>query len=125
MRAPHGTTLWAGSIVYLISLLGTLLLANERARRWAVLLFIAAAVMAVLLWGHQRWIPAFGPDVTSRSGDANGRRSFYFLGVLTALVLVLAADLRYAAAPNTTFGFAGILWLAGIGLLLCAAFVGS
>lgn len=38
------------------------------------------------------------------------------------MLLVLAADLRYAAAPNATFGLAGMLWIAGIALLLCSAF---
>ena len=38
------------------------------------------------------------------------------------MLLVLAADFRYAAAPNETFGLAGILWIAGIALLLCSAF---
>ena len=42
-----------------------------------------------------------------------------------AMLLVLAADLRYAAAPTETFGLAGILWIAGIALLLCSAFFGS
>ena len=42
-----------------------------------------------------------------------------------AVLLVLAADLRYVAAPNETFGIAGFLWIAGIGFLLCSAFVGS
>ena len=39
--------------------------------------------------------------------------------------LCFAADLRYAAAPSETFGLAGILWIAGIALLLCSAFFGS
>ncbi len=47
------------------------------------------------------------------------------LGMLTAFLLVLAADLRYLAAPKESFGLAGLLWLASIGLLLCAAFLGS
>ncbi len=37
------------------------------------------------------------------------------------MLTVLAADFRYLAAPNETFGLAGILWLAGIGLLLWSA----
>ena len=41
------------------------------------------------------------------------------------MLLVLAADLRYAAAPRETFGLAGILWISGIALLLCSAFFGS
>jgi len=111
-------------IAYSVALLGTLLLANERARPWAVSLLIAAAVLAVLLWGRQEWISAFPPEVTSRIDE---RRShfFYLLGLVAALILVLAADLRYAAVPNETFGLAGILWLAGIGLLVSSAFLWS
>jgi hypothetical protein len=50
---------------------------------------------------------------------------FYLLGVTIALLLVLAAGLRYAAASTETFGLAAILWIAGIALLLCSAFFGS
>jgi hypothetical protein len=52
-------------------------------------------------------------------------RFFYLFGVVSAFIIVLAADFRYLSAPNDTFGLAGILWLAGIGLLLCCAFIGS
>jgi uncharacterized membrane-anchored protein len=59
MRAPYGTKVWAGPILYLLALLGTCLLAKESARPWAVSMIIAAAVLAVLLWGGQNWIAAF------------------------------------------------------------------
>ena len=122
MRAPYRASFLAGSIVYSISLLGTLLLANERARRWAVLLLIAAAVVAVLLWGGQKWIPAFSNDVSNPT--AVNRSSFFCLaGLGASVLLVLTADLRYLAAPNEAFGVAGILWLTGIGLLLLSAFL--
>jgi 4-amino-4-deoxy-L-arabinose transferase-like glycosyltransferase len=123
MRAPYCPSLWAGSIVYLISLLGTFLLANERARRWALLLLIAAAVLAVLLWGRQKWIPAFSNDLSSPTAE-NRSRFFCLVGVAIAVLLVLAADVRYVAAPNETFGIAGILWLVGMCLLLLSAFLG-
>jgi hypothetical protein len=109
-------------IVYLIALLGTLLLANESARPWAVLLLVVSAVLAVVLWGGQNW--AFPSDVTAPSGVYR-RRLFYLLGVTITMLLVIAADLRYAAAPTETFGLARILWIAGIALLLCSAFFGS
>ncbi len=126
MRGPYCFGLWAGSIVYSISLLGTLLLANERVRAWAVLLLMAAAVLAVLLWRRQKWIPAFPPDdVSTRRANDKRRRFFYLLGLVTAFVVVLAADLCYSAAPDKTFGLAGVLWLAGIGLLLWSAFFGA
>jgi hypothetical protein len=124
MRALYGPRVWAGPIVYLIALLGTWPLANESARPWAVLLLIASAVLAVVLWRRQTWIPAFPSDATTPAGVYRGRL-FYLLGVTIAVLLVLAADLRYAAAPSETFGLAGILWIAGIALLLCSAFFGS
>lgn len=124
MRAPCGPRVWAGPIVYLIALLGTWLLADESARPWAVLLLIAAAMLAVVLWGRQDWISTFPSNATART-RVNRSRLFYLIGVTIAMLLVLAADLRYAAAPSETFGFAGILWIAGIALLLCSAFFGS
>ena len=124
MRAPYGPRVWAGPIVYLIALLGTWLLANESARPWAVLLLVASAVLAVVLWGRQNWISAFPSDATART-RVNRSRLFYLFGVTIAMLLVLAADLRYAAAPTETFGLAGILWIAGMALLLCSAFFGS
>jgi 4-amino-4-deoxy-L-arabinose transferase-like glycosyltransferase len=124
MRAPYGPIAWAGLIVYLIALLGTLLLVNESARLWAVLLLVASAVLAVVLWGRQNWISAFPSDVSART-PVNRSRLFYLFGITSAMLLVLAADLRCAAAPTETFGLAGILWIAGIALLLCSAFFGS
>jgi len=113
MRAPYGARVWAGLIVYLIALLGTLLLANESARSWAVLLLVVSVVLAVVLWDRQNWVSAFPSDATAPTG-VHRRRLFYLLGVTIAMLLVLAADVRYAAAPTETFGLAGILWIAGI-----------
>jgi 4-amino-4-deoxy-L-arabinose transferase-like glycosyltransferase len=124
MRAPYGPRVWAGPIVYLIALLGTLLLANESGRPWGVLLLGASAMLAVVLWGRQNWIPAFPTDATAPT-RVNRSRLFYSLGIGMAVLLVLTADLRYAAAPTETFGLAGLLWIAGIALLLCSAFFGS
>jgi hypothetical protein len=53
------------------------------------------------------------------------KRLFYLLGVTIAVLLVLAADVRYAIAPSETFGLAGFLWLAAIALLLCVVFFRS
>jgi hypothetical protein len=78
----------------------------------------------VVLWGRQNWIPAFPSDVTTPRAIYRSRL-FYLFGVTIAVLLSLAADLRYAAAPTETFGLANILWIAGIALLLCSAFFGS
>ena len=124
MRARYGLEAWAGPIVYLIALLGSWLLASDSARAWAVLLLIGSAVLAVVLWGRQKWIAAFSSDATAGT-RVNRSRSFYLHGLSIGVPLVLAADLRYAVAPNETFGLAGILWITGIGWLLCSAFFGS
>ena len=124
MRAPYGSKAWAGPIVYLIALLGTLLLAKESTRPWAVLLLVASAVLAVVLWGRQNWIGAFPPDATAPKHIDRSRLSYLF-GVTIAMLFVLAADLRYAAAPTETFGLAGILWIAGMALLICSVFLRS
>ncbi len=124
MRAPCGPKVWVGPIVYFIALLGTWLLANESARLWAVVLLVASAVLAVVLWGRQNWRSAFSSDATVRTRLSRSRL-FYLFGVTMAMLLVLAADLRYAVAPTETFGLAGILWIAAIALLLCSAFFGS
>ena len=113
-----------GSIAYLVSLLGTLLLPNELTRFWAVLLLIGAAVLAVFAWRRQKWTPAF-PEHSVTPIPSLHRSRLYLLGMITAFLLVLAADLRYLAAPNKTFGVAGTLWLAGIAVLLCSVFGGS
>jgi hypothetical protein len=113
-----------GSIAYLVSLLGTLLLPSELTRPRAVLLLIGAAVLAVFAWRRQKWTPAFPEHSVTRMPSLL-RSRLHLLGMLTAFLLVLAAALRYLAAPNETFGVAGTLWLAGIAVLLCSVFVGS
>ena len=113
-----------GAIAYLVSLLGTLLLPSELNRFWGVLLLIGAAVLAVFAWRRQKWTPAFPEHSVTRIPSLL-RSRLYLLGMLTAVLLVLAAALRYLAAPNETFGVAGTLWLAGIAVLLCSVFVGS
>ena len=124
MRARFGSKVWAGPIVYLIALLGTCLLSTDGTRSSAALLLTVSAVVAVALWGGQNWIAAFPSDLTHQTG-ANGSRLVGLRGVAIAVVLVLAADVRFAAAPNETFGVAGILWIASIGLLVFSIFPGN
>ena len=64
MRAGCHSNFWGGLIAFLTSLLGTLLLANESARPWAVLILVASAMLAVVLWRRQNWISAFPSDAT-------------------------------------------------------------
>jgi hypothetical protein len=90
-----------GLIAYIASLLGTLLLANELARPWAVFMLISAAALGVITWGRQEWIPAFPLrySINAISGF-NRSRLFYLLGVISAILVGLGADLRYLAAPE-------------------------
>jgi len=80
-------------------------------------------VLAVVLWGRRHWISEFPSDGTAPT-RVNRRRLLYLLGVTIAVLIVLAADLRYAVAPNETFGLAGILWITSIATLLCSVCVG-
>src|SRR3954454_21595952 len=120
MPVRYGSRIWAGPIVYLIALIGTLLLANERARPWALLLLIIAAMLAIQLWGRQDWISAFPSDATTATRVNRSRLSSLF-GVTVAMLLVLAADVRYAAAPTETVGLTGMLWIGSLAWLLCSA----
>ncbi len=76
------------------------------------------------LWGRQKWIPAFSNEVNIPTAVNRSQLSYWVAPAIAAL-LVLAADLRLLAASKETFGVAGILWLAGIGLLLFSVFPGS
>jgi hypothetical protein len=125
MRVRSYSNLWCGLAAYVASLLGTLLLANEVARPWAQLLLIGAAVLAVIVWGQQKWLPAFPHQSIAPALDSYRSRFVYLFGVVTALLLSLAAGFRYLAAPNEAFGLAGVLWFGSIGVLLCSVFVGS
>jgi 4-amino-4-deoxy-L-arabinose transferase-like glycosyltransferase len=125
MRAGSDANILRGLIAFLISLLGTLLLGDDVARPWGVLLLITAAVLTVIIWGRQPWIPAFAVEPVSRLPSSSGLRSFYLFGATGAFLIVLVADLRYLTAPSEAFGLAGILWLIGVGVLLCSVLAKS
>jgi 4-amino-4-deoxy-L-arabinose transferase-like glycosyltransferase len=122
MRVRYYSKLWYGLIAYLASLAGTVLLANELDRPWAVSLLISAAVLAVIVWGPQEWITAFPHYPVPRATFFKRSRIFHRFGLLSAFLIALAGDLRYLAAPKETFGVAGLLWLASMGLLLWSTF---
>jgi hypothetical protein len=85
------------------------------------LLLIGAGMLAVFIWGRQEWTPAFPSQPFTGIPGFNRSRLPYLVGVGSALLIALAAGFRYLAAPNETFGLAGIPWLVGIGLLLWSA----
>jgi 4-amino-4-deoxy-L-arabinose transferase-like glycosyltransferase len=125
MRVRYYSKLWYGLIAYMASVGGTVLLANELDRPWAVLLLISAAVLAVIVWRRQEWIPAFPRYPVTRVTFFKRSSLIHWFGLLSAFLVALAGDLRYLAVPKETFGLAGLLWLASIGFLLCSSFVWS
>lgn len=106
---------WWGLIAYLVSLIGTFLLANERIRSWAIFLLVGASGLALIAWRRQEWRAAFSRDPTAGIITASRYRLFYPAGAIMAVLIVLAADLRYLTAGNTPFGVAGALWLGRLG----------
>jgi hypothetical protein len=76
LRVRYYFKLWYGLIAYLASLAGTLLLPNELVRPWAVLLLIVAAVLAVIAWRRQEWVPAFPRYPISHLTNLN-RKPFF------------------------------------------------
>jgi 4-amino-4-deoxy-L-arabinose transferase-like glycosyltransferase len=112
-------------LAYLLALAGTLALAPQGIRFIGAGLLIVAAVLAVLAWGRQSWIPAFPKE---RPGEAQAPRitmSWPVVGVVAAGIALLAADFAYAANPGEAFGVAGWLWLASMGLLVVSTLVWS
>src|SRR5207249_1179070 len=125
LRIRYYFKLWYGLIAYLASLAGTHLLPNGLVRPWAVLLLIGAAVLAVIAWRRQEWVPPFPRYPVSRVTFFKRSRFIHRFGLLSAFLVALAGDLRYLAAPKETFGLTGLLWLASIGFLLWSSFVWS
>ena len=125
MRVRYSSKLWYGLVAYLASVGGTVLLASELDRPWAVLLLISAAVLAVIVWGRQEWIPAFPRYPVTRVTFFKHSSFIHWFVLLSAFLVALAGDLRYLAVPKETFGLAGLLWLASIGFLLWSSFVWS
>ena len=100
---------------------GTLLLRDEGRRDVGVLFLLVAAGLAVLAWGAVPLLPAFDTREDDREWPLRGRnRISRLLGVALSLLLVWRADVYYLAHQDQTFGAAGWLWLASIGVLIAA-----
>src|SRR6478736_791256 len=107
MRLRPHVDLWCGIASFSASLVGSLLLVNEAARPWAVLFLVTAAVLSVIGWGRQRWVPAFGSYSLTQTPTRT--RTRYWIGLTSAFVFILGAGLRYLTNPNPIFGLAGFL----------------
>ena len=100
---------------------GTLLLRDEGRRDVGVLFLLVAAGLAVLAWGAVPLLSAFDTREDDRGWSLRGRnRVSRLLGVALSLLLVWRADVYYLAHQDKTFGTAGWLWLASMGVLIAA-----
>jgi 4-amino-4-deoxy-L-arabinose transferase-like glycosyltransferase len=115
--------LWLGALAYALALAGTLILGSESTRLIGVVLLVAGALLAVLSWGRQGWLPAFPETIRKQVRDR--RQNVAWGGVAVAGLAVLAADLYYAANPVEVFGLAGWLWLLSMVLLVAATLAWS
>src|SRR5438445_4141045 len=112
---------WLGSVAFVLWLLGTELLGRESLRSLAVLLLLAAGVLAVLAWRDVRWSPSFAADRGAEAHPQVWRTRFALATLAVALLLSASSHVAFLAAPRSSFGLAGQLWLAAILLVIVAA----
>ena len=100
---------------------GTLLLRDEGRRDVGVLFLLIAVGRAVLAWGAVPLLSAYDAGKDDRRWSLRGRnRISRLLGVALSLLLVWRAGAYYLAHQDQTFGAAGWLWLASMGVLIAA-----
>jgi 4-amino-4-deoxy-L-arabinose transferase-like glycosyltransferase len=116
---------WLGAASVALSILGTLLLPDESARLWGVLLILVACAAALLAWGGQRWpdlLPAYVAPTTAPTPQTLRRiLTVPLLGFAASALLILVADALFVAMPGETFGVAGWLWVLGMLVLAVSA----
>jgi hypothetical protein len=105
----------------LLALLGTFALATNGTRYVGVAALIVAAVLAVLIWGRQSWIPILPKDIPLQPHASIKKNVWLSAAVAGAAVILLAADLYNAGNPNDQFGLAGWLWLLSSGVLIAGS----
>jgi 4-amino-4-deoxy-L-arabinose transferase-like glycosyltransferase len=115
---------WLGPIAFAVAVTGTELLNHEHLRLLAVLLLVTAGVLAIVAWSDSPWLAAFPPNRKDRIAAAQlflRRRKLALAVLASAVVSSTASHIAFLTAPRVTFGLAGLLWLASIGLILAAA----
>jgi len=118
--------IWLGPLAFALSLIGTNLLADENIRVWAVLSLLVAGSLAVVAWRNTKWIASLPNDGGKSDAPPKFQKRPFALALLAGGILVSAfSHVAFLHAPHATFGAAGWLWLAGIGLVTAAALLGS
>jgi len=102
-------------------LLGTFALATNGTRYVGVAALIVAAVLAVLIWGRQSWIPILPKGIPLQPHASIKKNVWLPAAVAGAAIILLAADLYNAGNPNDQFGLAGWLWLLSSGVLVAGS----
>ncbi|HUS14732.1 MAG TPA: glycosyltransferase family 39 protein [Chloroflexia bacterium] len=113
--------IWLGALAWGVALAGLALLPTEGARNWTLPVELLAAALAVLAWAplNETGVRPDAPD--SRPLIIWDRaRQLRLGGIGLAVVCAAGAQIAFLADPHPTFGLAGVLWLAGMGLLIGA-----
>jgi hypothetical protein len=112
LRLWAGRGVWLGLVAWAVALGGLSLLVAEPGRTWGMIVLALAGVLGIVAWSQERPLPGLAPPVAGeRLITWDLTRAIGFAGVGLAALLILTANSRYLAAPNETFGLAGILWL--------------
>ena len=116
--------IWLGPIAFAVAVAGTELLNREHLRLLAVLLLVTAGVLAVVAWSDSPWFSVFPLNRQDQPASAQlleRRRKLALVVLAAAVVSSATSHIAFLAAPRVTFGVAGLLWLASIGLILVGA----
>jgi 4-amino-4-deoxy-L-arabinose transferase-like glycosyltransferase len=113
-------------VAFALSLIGTELLPSENSRVGALLLLLGAGSLAIVAWGNGKWAAPF-PNDDGKPMALPGlqKKKFAFVLLAGAILVSTLSHAAYLRAPHATFGAAGWLWLAGIGLVIAWALLRS
>ncbi len=115
-------SLWLGAVAVSLSLAFTLLLVQDepmRTRAWLGL--IASGLLAILAWGGQPWPNLFARPASMWPLERiTPERALRLAGIGLAIIFIWSANQQFLTHQNETFGLAGWLWLASMGLLLAS-----
>ncbi|MDQ6695342.1 MAG: glycosyltransferase family 39 protein, partial [Chloroflexota bacterium] len=112
--------LWLGAIALVIGGAGEALLFDETRRNSGLLLLAIGMLLGVVAWSRTR-DAALLPREQGKSWrqiEWRPKLLLRLVGIVGAALLTFASVRAYTADPNALFGLQGILWLAGIALLL-------
>jgi 4-amino-4-deoxy-L-arabinose transferase-like glycosyltransferase len=122
-RVWQARGVWLGLAAWGLALGGLGALAREEIRGlgWAALAL--AGLLGVIAWGARHPLPGLPttPAGSGAGGWAGDRaRAARFGGIALAALLIPAGWAAFLADPSAPFGLAGLLWLAGMAVLIAA-----